>query len=239
MLMDLPETFKAVVPSVVAFIRLLILSQDDTPPVAPGIFATGFVVDPDGIVVTNRHVVEVFDALPRHPTTGKPGFAAMLCHYGVTKEGKDYARWVPVEPKYWMVIESATPVSGKWHGDDEPDIGFVQLMLRELPALPLAHHEFYLRTGMPIATAGFPLGEGPLTIKKKIHQMEPFLRRGIVSSVYPFSIAYPHGFTIDILQQGGSSGSPIFPVDRAEVVGMMSSSMLDDKANTNIRFLRL
>src|SRR4051794_1599802 len=110
MLMDLPETFKAVVPSVVAFIRLLILSQDDTPPVAPGIFATGFVVDPDGIVVTNRHVVEVFDALPRHPTTGKPGFAAMLYQHGGRKEGKDYGRWFRFEPKKGMVMKTPTRV---------------------------------------------------------------------------------------------------------------------------------
>jgi hypothetical protein len=62
---------------------------------------------------------------------------------------------------------------------------------------------------------------------KKINQMTPFVRRGIVSSVYPFSIPQPHGFTIDIMQQGGSSGSPIFYADRPEVIGMMSSSLPD------------
>jgi hypothetical protein len=78
------------------------------------------------------------------------------------------------------------------------------------------------------------MGEVPLTMMERLNQMTPFLRRGIVSSVFPFPIAQPHGFTMDIIQQGGSSGSPIFRVDRPEVVGMMSSSLLDNCENTNI-----
>jgi hypothetical protein len=57
--------------------------------------------------------------------------------------------------------------------------------------------------------------------------MTPFLREGIVSSVFPFPTAKPHGFTIDIMQQGGSSGSPIFPCGENTVIGMMSSSIID------------
>jgi hypothetical protein len=55
----------------------------------------------------------------------------------------------------------------------------------------------------------------------------PFIRRGIVSSVFPFSIPKPHGFTIDIMQQGGSSGSPIFYDNEPTVVGMMASGIRD------------
>jgi hypothetical protein len=61
----------------------------------------------------------------------------------------------------------------------------------------------------------------------KLNQMTPFLRQGIVSSVFPFPTAKPHGFTIDIMQQGGSSGSPIFPAGEETVIGMMSSSVVD------------
>jgi hypothetical protein len=61
----------------------------------------------------------------------------------------------------------------------------------------------------------------------KWHQLIPFVRSGIVSSVFPCVIARPHGFTIDIMQQGGSSGSPIFYADDPTVVGMMASSVLD------------
>lgn len=61
----------------------------------------------------------------------------------------------------------------------------------------------------------------------KWHQFIPFIRAGIVSSVYPCVIPKPHGFTIDIMQQGGSSGSAILYRDEPIVVGMMASSVLD------------
>ena len=93
--------------------------------------------------------------------------------------------------------------------------------------MKLATEDYYVQIGIPVATAGFPMGDIPLTIMSRLNQLTPFLRRGIVSSVFPFSIARPHGFTIDILQQGGSSGSPIFHLDRPEVVGMMSSALND------------
>jgi hypothetical protein len=140
---------------------------------------------------------------------------------------------IPIEIAASTIVEGLTSV-GVWHGDDEPDIGFVQLGIRDMPALKMAYHAGAIETGMPIATAGYPMGSVPLTVMNKFNQMMPFLRHGIVSSVYPFPVDHPQGFTIDIMQQGGTSGSPIFYMDRPEVVGMMASSMIDDKANTNI-----
>jgi hypothetical protein len=126
-----------------------------------------------------------------------------------------------------------------WYGEARPDVAFVQFGIRETPCLNLATSDFYLRPGMSIATAGFPMGNLPLTFMGKVNQVTPFIRRGIVSSVYPFSIPQPHGFTIDIMQQGGSSGSPIFYGDDPTVVGMMASILrepmpvlLDGKTGT-------
>jgi hypothetical protein len=122
--------------------------------------------------------------------------------------------------KSWGAIDSFSS-SSEWYGQTVPDIGFVLLEVRETPFLELADEDFYLRPGMEIATIGYPLGTAPLTLHGKISQVGPFIRRGIVSSVYPFTTPRPHGFTIDIMQQGGSSGSPIFAGDSPKVVGMM------------------
>lgn len=97
--------------------------------------------------------------------------------------------------------------------------------------LELATEDFAIRPGMEISTIGYPMGTVPLTLHGKIGQISPFIRRGIVSSVYPFAMANPHGFTIDIMQQGGSSGSPIFGPDN-RVVGMMWGSVLDPRVAT-------
>jgi S1-C subfamily serine protease len=224
--MGLSETFQAVAPSVVAIAQTLVHSPDGTVPLSPKILATGFIVDPVGIVATNRHVIECFGKLPVHPKTSRPAVAVVLFHYAQTDEGKAYVQLVTLDIKNHIVLESFAS-AGKWFGQTVPDVGFIQLAVKNVPALPLATQDNYLQVGMPIATAGFPMGEKPLTFLKKLNQMTPFLRRGIVSSVFPFPIPQPHGFTIDVIQQGGSSGSPIFYEDRGEVVGMMAQSLLD------------
>jgi hypothetical protein len=64
--------------------------------------------------------------------------------------------------------------------------------------LKLAGQDFYIEPGTEIATAGFPMGTMALMIMGKWNQLTPFVRCGIVSSVFPCAIARPHGFTIDI-----------------------------------------
>jgi hypothetical protein len=128
----------------------------------------------------------------------------------------------------WNALEQFSS-SDKWYGHTVPDIGFVQLQVRDVPVLKLAIEDFYIRIGMEIATIGYPMGTRSLTALGKINQLTPFIRHGIVSSVFPFPIALPHGFTIDIMQQGGSSGSPILRVSDGAVVGMMSSGVIEQR----------
>ncbi len=226
--MDLAETFQSVAPGVVAIAQTMVYSLDGAVPLSPTILATGLIVDSTGIVATNRHVIECFANIPVHPKTGKRAVAVILFHYGQTEEGKTYVRWVPLSINYHAVLDGFTS-AGPWYGQVVPDLGFIQLSVKDVPALPLATEDNYLRVGMSIATVGFPMGDVSLTAWGKLNQVTPFLRHGIVSSVFPFSVAQPHGFTIDVLQQGGSSGSPIFYADKPQVVGMMSGSLRDSE----------
>jgi hypothetical protein len=116
---------------------------------------------------------------------------------------------------------------GPFYGDDLPDLAFVQLKVRGLPPLKLDQEKQTIRAGRKIATAGFPMGTGPLIIKGKVTQLTPTLRHGIISGVYPFPCPRPHGFTIDVLSQGGASGSPVFLEDAPLVVGMIESVIAD------------
>jgi hypothetical protein len=115
--------------------------------------------------------------------------------------------------------------SDKWYGKTVPDIGFVQLAVRDIPILNLATEDFYVRVGMEIAAIGYPMGNLPMTALAKLNQASPFIRHGIVSSLFPCPTAFPHGFTIDVMQQGGSSGSPVLRTSDGVVVGMMSSGV--------------
>ena len=160
-----------------------------------------------------------------HPTTGEAGYAAVLFDTGVEKNAP-YMRWMMVDISSVGMLSEFTS-DAQWYGEAMPDIAFVQLRLRGTPFLRLADEDYYAKPGTPIATSGFPMGRDPLTMMGKVNQVTPFLRRGIVSSVFPFSIPRPHGFTIDIMQQGGSSGSPIFYDDKPIVVGMMAAGLRD------------
>jgi len=230
--MTLVEVYKGVAPSVVAFVSKWAATGPGHEPFAPPIFGTGFLVHEDGVVVTNRHVAELFQKFPKNPATGAPGYGAMLGDYGSTPAenapGESSFRLMVVDVVWHSSLPESAPQDG-WFGEPSPDIAFVQLEMRQTPFLKLADRsrDFYVEPGLSIATAGFPMGTVPLTIMGKWNQFIPFVRRGVVSSVFPCGIAYPHGFTIDIMQQGGASGSPIFYADDPTVVGMMAASVLD------------
>lgn len=227
--MDLCEVFDAVVPSTVAIISKYVpLNGTAEPPFAPSIIGTGFLVTDSGIAATNRHVAKELDSLPKNPRTGEDGFAALLFQTGKDDDGTPYIRWMLADVASVGMLNSFTS-TGRWFGEDAPDIAFLQLKCRNTPYLKLATNEFYIRPGRRIATAGFPMGNAPLVVMKKLNQLTPFIRQGIVSSVFPFSVPRPDGFTIDVMQQGGSSGSPIFYDDDPTVVGMMASGMIDQK----------
>jgi S1-C subfamily serine protease len=65
-----------------------------------------------------------------------------------------------------------------------------------------------------------------------MNQFVPFLRKGIISSVFPFPGPSPHGFTIDVMTQGGESGSPIFRCEDGLVIGVLYAGV----DATNITF---
>jgi len=227
----LSDTFDIVRPSVVAFASRLVQTPVGGKPLFPAIIGTGFVVDSDGIVVTNRHVIEALEKLPPHPISGvRSAIALVWSEPEAVGEGVALPILM-VEIKGYSSITSFR-TNGPFYGEDLPDLGFVQLKVRGIPALPLAAEPNTLRQGLEVATAGFPLGTDPLVAYGKVSQLTPLLRRGIVSSVLPFPAPQPHGFTMDIMSQGGASGSPVFLVNTPKVVGIVHAGF----DNTNLTF---
>jgi PAS domain S-box-containing protein len=161
----LPEVFEAICPCIVAFIKTVHDPADGTAPHAPRIFGTGFLADPDGIVVTNRHVVEAF---PTDPRTNRVAAAAMLCVS--SRMARESMRWTRVDIKYAVSFETLS-WGMKWFGEEHPDVAFAQLKVRQNPFLRLATEDHYVRTGMEIATAGFSLGDAALTLLGKLYDL--------------------------------------------------------------------
>jgi len=218
--MKLQKVFLKLRPSIVAFGSLLARGKDGKPPSVPPIVGTGFFVHPGGVVATNRHVAEFLLSLPCHPKLKKwAAFAFVFTSIRKQRQGLGMgAHMVDIHSIHPLTTFS-TP--DDYYGEPIPDLAFAQLRVREVPAVKLATKNWSIRVGMDIATAGFPLGEDPLVIEGAIAQGTPLLRRGIVSAVNPFPCPQPHGFVIDIMSQGGASGSPIFRTDKPEVNGIL------------------
>lgn len=217
--MFLEETFEAVSPSIVALGSRISIA-DPNSPVFPKILGTGFVVDARGIVATNRHVAIPLQNLPAHPRTSRPSAFAMFVGPLIHFNGQ-YVRGVFfTDIKDYVVLDSFisdTP----FYGEHVPDISFLHLDVCELPALKLQTEENSWRVGMSIATAGYAMGKSALILYGRVNQINPFLRQGVVSSVFPYPAPKPHGFSMDIMTQGGESGSPVFLPDTDKVVGLL------------------
>jgi hypothetical protein len=186
-------------------------------------------VDARGIAVTNNHVIKALAQLPKPVGTKEsPAFAILTTEIEHTS-GQHQMGTLFIDIKGYNEIQSFVP-DGTFYSESLPDFGFVQLQVCDVPVLPLAEQANILRTGTEIATAGFPLGTSGLTFYEKVCQLTPFLRRGIISSVLPFPCPQPHGFTIDIMSQGGASGSPIFLLHEPVALGILHAGF----GNTNI-----
>ena len=218
--MTLSEVFDAVRPSIVALGSKYSVVVGGRPPAFPTILGTGFFIDHRGIVLTNRHVAEALQQLPANPKTGESAAVGFVFSVVQAEEGAHTLSVHAVDVlSYNHLDHFETP--GPFYGEALPDMAFLQLNVKDVPSLSFLAEPNTLKIGMPVATAGFPLGTDALLVYGKLVQLTPLLRAGIISSLYPFPCPHPHGFTVDIMVQGGASGSPIFLTTESKVIGLL------------------
>ncbi|GDY10674.1 hypothetical protein LBMAG52_41620 [Planctomycetia bacterium] len=113
---------------------------------------------------------------------------------------------------------------GNFYGE-KPDLGFLHVDMRGLPSLKIADDLENVTPGHKVATLGFPMGTDALRAPGYIHQLCPTLQEGIVSAVLPFPCRTPHALMLNLMSQGGASGSPIFLPNSPDVIGVLYAGL--------------
>jgi S1-C subfamily serine protease len=214
--MALTSVIRSVLPSVVALGWRVEVTTSETPPNFPFIVGTGFAVHEGGLIATNRHVAEQLERLPL-----KDRFVAFF-HRAELSGGQLFAgvRFCGVVRAF--AVASFTP-AGRYAGDPNPDLAFLEIDVRGLPAVRIRSEANSLETGVEVVSVGFPMGRERLSPHGGDipSQLNPFVRRGIISSVFPCECENPHGFSVDIESEGGASGSPICSTEDGAVLGIL------------------
>jgi len=208
-------------PSIVA-----IASRVSKNPELPDIIGTGFIARPDGIILTNDHVIKAIKKLPRLKSMGPEDWPVIVLYFHwIPDKGM---MPIPLEVKGVGVLKREKPVEGYNYGPDIPDLGFIHVHIKDLPALKIAE-KLNLEEGDEVMLSGFPMGTDTLRAPGWLHQLTPTLQSGIISAILPFSCDNPHAILLNIMTQGGSSGSPVFNPSTGEVIGIEYAGIIEPK----------
>jgi S1-C subfamily serine protease len=215
------KIYPSLKPSVVA-----IASRLSKNPELPDIIGTGFIARADGIIFTNNHVIQAIKKLSRLKSMGPEDWPIVVLYF----------HWVPdkgmmiidLEVKRVGGLKREKPVEGYNYGPDIPDLGFIHVHIKDLPALKIAE-KLDLNEGEEVMLAGFPMGTDTLRAPGWLHQLTPTLQSGIISAILPFPCDNPHAMLLNIMTQGGSSGSPVFNPSTGEVIGIEYAGIVEPK----------
>jgi len=215
------DIYEEIKPAIVA-----VASKFSLNPEFLDIIGTGFIIRSDGVILTNNHVIQGIKKLPRLKNMKDTDWPIVVLFFHFVPEKGMMT--IPLEVKGVGTLRREKPIEGYHYGTELPDLGFIKVDIKDLPALKIAK-KLELKEGDEVVLAGFPMGTDTLRAPGWVHQLTPTLQAGIISAILPFSCENPHAILLDIMTQGGSSGSPILNPLNGEVVGIEYAGIIEPK----------
>jgi len=221
--------FKAVKKATVAI--ALVDFNNKTKPYE--IIGSGFCIDPAGVIVTCRHVIEAFMsksiAVQIEESNQDP--ANINRERKVCKPGpvmRSFAIFYDTERSSTKLIAIPTVVDMVMAKTDK-DIALLRVLKHNYfkngyPFLEIADYK-NIKEGQEIAVCGFPLGT---YLNEQLGTMTSSFTKGIISSIIPspgIDISLLKGFQLDITAAHGNSGGPAFFIDSGKVFGVLTQGI--------------
>ncbi|MGA9156512.1 MAG: serine protease [Candidatus Sulfotelmatobacter sp.] len=192
------------------------------------IVGSGFCIDPEGIIVTCRHVFEAF--LPQQtnvaPGTPQKALAPYAMFYGGV-HGKEL-HMHPVGIHNAVTMKKFDLCAGKLRKHPAYPNGY--------PTLPIADYG-ELHEMMEIATCGFPLGE---VLDDQLGTITSSFTKGMISSIIPaqgVGLEHLGGFQLDLTATNGNSGGPVFALNTGKVFGVLQGGAIHPKTGHTVQGL--
>lgn len=208
---DLINSYQQIKPSIVA-----IVSRISSNPEFPDIIGTGFIADSDGLILTCNHVIDLIKKLPRRKNASPEEWPIEVLSFKQFPEG---LATIPID-----VVGIGKPAEWKRGFDyapDLPDVGLIRVNVKNLPSADILTDGSELIEGKPVAFSGFPMGTDTLRAPGWIHQFTPTLQNAIIAAIMPFPCSNPHAIMLNVMTQGGASGSPVFSSNNGKVIAMV------------------
>jgi len=196
------------------------------------IVGSGFCIDPSGIVITCRHVVEAFmsKTIAQQVTEATPsirpdGLQSVNPGNTITPYAIFYDMMRSRE-KIFAILSSPRNLTAK----TDRDLAAIQLLphTRFPQGYPFLEIEEFrnIAEGDEIGVCGFPLGN---YLSEQLGTITSSYTKGILSSIIPgpnVRLEHLGGFQLNVTATNGNSGGPVFSISSGKVFGVLTEAVV-------------